>query len=408
MANERLTEQLVRENFINQTGIIVEEQRSASPVVAQLLSNASKKGTGKKGAPEFIIRFNKNADFIIVVECKADINKHQSETKDHYADYAVDGALWYASFLRKKYDVLAVGVSGSAENFRVSHYLCLKDRQDFLPIFGDCLLKAEDYYDGYAKNPEKFRQDYQSLIQYTIKLNERLHKLKINESDRCILISCILLALRIDAFKAGYKYETNGVKLCNSMVNCVLGELRANIKDDKYDVIEAEYNRLKVKSELTESNITGSPKNILKDLVEEIDINVNNFIKTHKYYDALGELYVSFLRYANCDKGLGIVLTPPHITELFCDIAEVNKESIIFDNCLGTGGFLISAMRKMIKDAAGDKAAEKKIKSNQLFGAEIDEKMYCLASTNMAIHNDGKATLTKCNGLSDKYIKKNI
>jgi hypothetical protein len=35
------------------------------------------------------------------------------------------------------------------------------------------------------------------------------------------------------------------------------------------------------------------------------------------YYDTIGHFYVEFLRYANNDKGLGIVLTPPHIAELF-------------------------------------------------------------------------------------------
>ena len=32
------------------------------------------------------------------------------------------------------------------------------------------------------------------------------------------------------------------------------------------------------------------------------------------------------MRYANSDKGLGIVLTPPHITELFAEIAQVKSE----------------------------------------------------------------------------------
>ena len=87
-------------------------------------------------------------------------------------------------------------------------------------------------------------------------------------------------------------------------------------------------------------------RNKLKDIVDEIDGKINNFIKTYKYFDTLGQFYIAFLRYANNDKGLGIVLTPPHITELFCEISNINKDSVILDTCTGTGGFLISAMQK--------------------------------------------------------------
>ena len=76
-------------------------------------------------------------------------------------------------------------------------------------------------------------------------------------------------------------------------------------------------------------------------LIDGVDGNIRKFRKTYKYYDVFGEFYIEFLRYAYNDKKLGIVLTPKHITELFCDIAGVSKESVVFDNCCGTGGFLI-------------------------------------------------------------------
>jgi hypothetical protein len=39
------------------------------------------------------------------------------------------------------------------------------------------------------------------------------------------------------------------------------------------------------------------------------------------------------LRYANNDNSLGIVLTPPHITEIFTEIANINKDSVVLDTC---------------------------------------------------------------------------
>jgi hypothetical protein len=66
-------------------------------------------------------------------------------------------------------------------------------------------------------------------------------------------------------------------------------------------------------------------------------------------YDVVGNFYGEFLKYTGGDKkGLGIVLTPKHITELFAELADIKKDSIVLDPCAGTGGFLISAMHKML------------------------------------------------------------
>ena len=73
----------------------------------------------------------------------------------------------------------------------------------------------------------------------------------------------------------------------------------------------------------------------------------------------------------------------------------VNKDSIIYDNCAGTGGFLISALSKMIKDAKGDSEKEKQIKNKQLIGVEFQSKIFALACSNMYIHKDGKTNIIR-------------
>jgi len=89
-------------------------------------------------------------------------------------------------------------------------------------------------------------------------------------------------------------------------------------------------------------------------LIKDTEDNIRPFAKDYRFHDILGTFYVEFLRYANGDGGLGIVLTPPHITEMFSELAEINKDSVIIDNCCGTGGFLISAMQKMESAAQGN------------------------------------------------------
>lgn len=401
MANEKKTERIVYAHFEKSNEIIhIEEQSSDISKIDKLLKTASKKGVGR-GRPKFLITFYKNTDLLIVVECKADVSKHESPNHDKFAEFAVDGVLLYASYLSKDYDVLAIAVSGETKSqLRVSHFLHLKNERKATSIFGDELLSASAYLDGYLKSPEKFRQDYTILLEFTKWLNEKLHTYKVLESQRSLLISCILIALEDDAFKSSYAKKNTPKSLADFLTTTVSEKLEeANITGKKLDNLNAQFGFIK-----TDTSLSTKDK-VLKELIDEIDQNINQFIKTHEYFDVLGQLYIEFLRYANSDKGLGIVLTPPHITEFFAEIAQVNKNSIAYDNCTGTGGFLISAMKAMIKDAKGDIAKIAEIKSNQLVGVEYQAHIFALAVSNMYIHQDGKTNIINGSCFDEEIIR---
>jgi type I restriction-modification system DNA methylase subunit len=389
MANERITEEIVRKHFRNDNSIIkIEEQKSYILKIDKLLKSASKKGDGK-GRPDFIITFNNNNNLLIVIECKSDITKHENHSKDKFAEYAVDGALLYASFLSKEYDVLAIAVSGEKqEQLKVSHFLHLKAERKATPMFGNQLLSAQDYLTGYLKSPEKFRQDYSTLLAYTKLLNKKLHTNKIPENNRALLLSCILIALEDDAFRISYDKKATPKSLADFLTTTVSEKLESeNLDSKKLENLNIQFGFIKTDTSLSTKN------GLLKELIDEIDANINQFIKTHEYFDVLGQLYMEFLRYANSDRSLGIVLTPPHITELFAKLAQVNKNSIVYDNCAGTGGFLVSAMKYMVEDAQDDGKKIKEIKDNQLIGTEYQSQIYALAVSNMYIHQDGKTNV---------------
>lgn len=395
MANEAITEDIFKalldqKGYTDANQIIVERQQSTNTKIQNLLSKASKssKGTGS-GYPDFIIRTAKYPQLLIVVECKAETKYHESETKINYANYAVDGALLYASFLAKEYDVIAIGVSGQTkQELRLSSYLHLHGQDKAHPVFGSNLLKLDEYHEGYMKSDLKFNQDYDALLAYSKHLNDLLQNKKIKESQRSLLISAILIALDNKAFRLGFKELKTAKEITGHIAGTVRSELEgSDIPPEKIANILHAYSFIEINASLT-----GNKDFILK-LIDGIDKNINGFIKTHQYFDALGQFYIEFLRYANADKGLGIVLTPPHITQLFVELADIDKDSVVLDNCCGTGGFLISAMRKMILDAKGNKQREESIKKNQLVGIEFQDDIYALAASNMILHGDGKSNI---------------
>jgi len=99
------------------------------------------------------------------------------------------------------------------------------------------------------------------------------------------------------------------------------------------------------------------------------------------------------------------VLTPRHVTELFALLANLSVNAEVYDSgkptveatkvldiCAGTGGFLISAMQRMMSLAVTD-AQREYIKKNCLIGVEQQPNMYALAASNMILRGDGKANL---------------
>lgn len=66
---------------------------------------------------------------------------------------------------------------------------------------------------------------------------------------------------------------------------------------------------------------------------------------------------------------------------------------------VGTGGFLISSMRKMLKQV-NNEYEMKNIRTKQLYGIELQPYMFTIATTNMILRGDGKSNL-----ICDDFLK---
>jgi len=395
--NERKTENIVRDilktNQKKYSKITIEEQKSENKRIEKLLKHASKQGQGS-GNPEFIITFDEMPNLVIIIECKADVKKHESKNRDKPKDYAVDGVLLYSEYLAKEFNVISIAVSGQNKNeLTISTFLQLQSKK-VTDKPNKNIIEFEDYISLYKKDPEKEKLSVENLIQYSRELNNYLRDdFELEEGQRPLLVSGILIALEDNAFESSYMKEKKAIDLAESLTNTIKKILRQhNVEQKKKDDMINVYNFIKTNNNIARD--LNNQRNIkLRDLIYDINQKIRGFMKDYEYHDILGQFYGEFLRYANGDKGLGIVLTPKHITELFVEIAKVNKNSVVLDNCCGTGGFLITSMKKMIEDAGHDSKKIINIYNSQLIGIENNSKMFCLACSNMLLRGDGKSNI---------------
>jgi type I restriction enzyme M protein len=401
--NERITEELVRKVFREkefENYFMIEEQKSSNPIIQKHLKNASKSGNGG-GKPEFILLQSDNAENLIIFECKPDKKYHKSKNMDNAKDYAVDGALHYAAYLSKAFNVLAVAVSGQEEkNLQISNYLWIKGESSYRELPSTIINSPHEYINFINTNPQIQRTKTAELYKIAGKIhNEMRDKAKLSESEKPLLVSAVLIALSDSIFASTYTQQPKPQDLADDLIRVVEKVLKnASIPQAKIKNMVQPYSFIQVHPELTNEKVKKDGKyqknTVLVDLIREIDLNIKPFIQTYQEFDVVGKFYGEFLKYTGGDrKGLGIVLTPKHITELMIDLVRVNKDTVLLDTCTGTGQFLISGMTKMIKEANGDEKEIEKIKKERLVGVEQQPHMYAMAASNMILRGDGKANL---------------
>ena len=419
MKNERLTEAIVRKH-LEQTGITpengfsIEEQKSANPRIEKLLQSASKSGKGV-GKPEFIVSKNGEGGFVIVIECKADTKSHASAGLDQYSDYAVDGALLYASHLAREYDVIAIGVSGQTErDLLVSTYLHPKGAASAAVLSDEngapigSILSWERYIARATFDPARAAARHSDLMRFSRELHNYMRDYaKVTEAQKPLLVSGVLLALMDKGFERAYT-AYDGTDLAQKTFQAIRdGIEKAQLGDNQEAKKRAIINAFSFIEHHPELHKVDAKKNEspLLHIVRDLHTHVQPFMRDHFDFDIIGNFYGEFIRYTGGDgKGLGIVLTPKHVTDLFADLAKLNKNSVVLDICCGTGGFLISAMKKMTEGVSADE--RRHILEYSLIGIEQEPQMFALAVSNMILRGDGKTNLYQGSCFDDELFDK--
>lgn len=323
-------------------------------------------------------------------------------------DYAVNGALFYSLHLaaNTSYNkVLAFGISGNERHHRITPIFVNErgDYQELSDVETFISFNSANIDEYYVKEILQEETDIEKTTTEILKDAEKLHNDlrnygNLTTEQKPLVVSGIMLALReiehrnfsIDSL-IGDARITDGQKIYDAIKSNLY---RANVTPDtKRDKLLSQFSVIKDTTKINEiDNALG--KTPLRHYTEFL---YNSIFKNIRYRnsaeDFLGRFYGEFMSYSGGDgQTLGIVLTPKHITELFCDLAQLKVSDKVFDPCCGTAGFLIAAMHAMVKQS-DEESQRRSIRRDQLFGIELQSYMFTIATTNMILRGDGKSNL---------------
>ncbi len=360
------------------------------------LEDYSQGGNGK-AKPEYIITFDDDIHTVIVVECKNSVKKHCSEKKNKPSAFAVDGVLYYAKFLKKEYHVIAVAVSGTTtQNMKVDTFYWMRgqDQYTVLAKAKDIILEPQNYLELIKGNKLRKAYSLDGIRNTAIDMHNFLREIKVTESHKPVFIAGILIALNDEDFSKNYSLLASYKSVMQNIQNAIENVLKdSDIKSSRISYIKQVFSTLQENTKFAEIPL-GHSKSITW-YIEQLEMKIKPMMDyADSTVDALGVFYHEFIKYSGGDgSGLGIVLTPQHLTEFMCDLAGVNKNSKVVDICCGSGSFLVTAMSKMFQNA--NPAEIRNIRKDGLYGVEFDDGLYTLAIANMIIRKDGKSNIYK-------------
>lgn len=361
----------------------------------------SKKGTDYKGYPDF---FLDKGLYAIIVEAKA-INHSFAQQEIKY--YLLNNKL------RNKKDLIGIAISGQAKNsLMVTYYYLLKGKKEIVELEANKMLKIENIEKIYLNKKNGDKISNAELNTILIGLNQIFHDNGVRDTDRSLLFSGIMIALKNSNFRNTYK-----------SIQSPSDEERASVG---INFLDAHYMNVAILNAV-EVELKGKINNLSKEFswkdrfsfIKTVDIPLLKYIEiiemveskifmpfqSDEKLDILGRAYKTFLKRAGKVDNKNIILTPDHIKNLMIKLARLSPNDVVLDTCTGSGGFLMQAMENMIKQCNGDAEQIEHITEKQLIGFEIDPVLFSLACSNMFLHGDGRTNMLYRSSLLDLSLK---
>ncbi len=378
----------------------------------------------------------------VMIEVKGTKGKLEKLTKDGgiekegraVGEFAVNGALHYGEAILDEgtyKEVIIIGANGSLldQDGKVgdpeikAYYV--SDKNNYVPKeitdFHFVLMKdtnIEGFYNFLDKlnltpeELEKLKRNKEELLEKNIKeIHQRIYddadiKNLLGTNEKlfffCGLIMAGLTTENVSRFIPD-DLKSNSVKTLNdgkTILERIESFLRnkENVSDKVGMVIDC------MKPVFEKENLWKpiNGESIIKSVYKQIYSEILPLLENNLHLDFTGKILNSLNDWVSIenDKLNDVVLTPRFVTNLMARITRTNMDSFVWDTCMGSSGFLVSAMEIMSNDAK-EKIKDKEelenkienIHKKQLLGIEILNNIYILAVLNMILMGDGSSQM---------------
>lgn len=418
--------------------------------ISKALKDAdSKSGGSGNNYPDIqlLLQNSTRRDIPVMIEAKGSKNKLEKldannaielksngkNTHSVVQQYAVNGALHYGLAILDEgtySEVIIIGINGWElkdgwlSNPELKAYYVSKKNGKVpkeIPDFDFSQMKSENIDSLYDvidrllltdKELESLKRDKEELLEQSIKsIHQRIYddsaiKNLLSTNDKLYFFCGLIMAglttegvkpLEVtDFYSNDDEIDNDGNKILNR-TNSFLQK-----KKCPSDKIEMVNNYLKPVFEKHDLWKPVNGESVIKSVYKQVKEEILPLLESNIHLDFTGKILNSLNDWVSIDndKKNDVVLTPRFVTNLMARITRTNKDSFVWDTCMGSSGFLVSAMELMIDDAKNvikdNTVLESKIqniKQNQLLGIEILGNIYILAVLNMILMGDGSSQI---------------
>lgn len=352
------------------------------------------------------LRFEEN-DVVVLIETKQSFVKSDEKQLQEYLEE--ERLLHYGKKI--------IAILANTNNDKIKVWKSFVDDEHILK--DETALDSMEHYQSLFEFNRS--NDREKVLKNTYALNETLHKKDIDEKLRSQFVGTTLLYIRDVLKNRGITAITDETRkqlreywkgLSANLIRSGIGETLTNLLDGS--------DNKTLKIELLQRNVINDQKVKKLQLADWIDIldeivgNIYRYINTDSSegQDILNLFFIAFNKYTGkADKNQAF--TPDHITNFMCRVTGVDRTKRVFDGTCGSGSFLVQAMVLELADCNRQHATEaekkqmrKAVTEGHIFGIEVEEKAYGLATTNMLIHGDGNSNIKKASLFdSEQFIR---
>lgn len=395
-----------------------------------------------KGGKNKLEKLNKNGEIVQETTYQSDSKSnakkpHKKGDKNFSAItmYATNGALHYARAILNYSDydeALIIGINGTTldENGEVTdpeqkaYYISKKNNmipkyveeldKSLILLKQDNVPRLYNIFDNLNltdAEKRKFKEETENELEIKIKkIHQRIYDNKavtLSTNQKLYVFIGLIMAglstegikrLKVDDLSSNDSKDYNDGTIVIEHIKAFLHARHA--ADDKIVLIISLLEGVFSTRAIWKPNddVGNKGESVIKNLYRQISSDIIPLLESNLHLDFTGKILNSLSDWVDIgnDPSNDVVLTPGYLTHFMAKLARTNKDSFVWDVAMGSGGFLVSAMDIMIKDAKDNiqdlnkqKNKIKNIKENQLLGIEILPNVYMLAVLNMILMGDG-------------------